>query len=140
MKAKNGFGAQLWLIDDERFFTEWKKSTPGVNINPVRRAVRGKPLFAVIVFAGAGGSNGLCNVTGDIIVQTPDGKKYGDIKDANFWQKLPPPESGQLQLGVDYLGIVIEKKDPAGKYAVKATVADKITGTVLTLATDFFVE
>ena len=141
MKAKNGFGAQIWLIDDERFFDEWNKPMPGVEVKPVKRATRGKPIFAVILFAGsAGGSNGLCNVTGDIVVRRPDGKKYGDITDANFWQKLPPPETCQLQLGVQYLGIRIETKDPSGKYTVKATVVDKITGTVLRLATDFVVD
>jgi hypothetical protein len=121
MKAKNGFGAQLWLIDDERFFDEWNKPTPGVKITPVNHATRGKPLSAVIIFAGpAVGSNGLCDVTGDIIVRRPDGEKYGDITAANLWQKLPPPKAGELQLGVESLGMKIEKKDPEGKYTVKA--------------------
>jgi len=141
MKAKNGFGAQIWLIDDEQFFTDWEKPTAGVRIKPVSHATRDKPIFAVIVFTGSvAGSNGLCNVTGDIIVRKPDGKKYGEITDSNFWQKLPPPRSGQLQLGVSYLGIAIEKKDPSGKYTAEATVVDKITGTALTLNTEFLVD
>ncbi len=141
MKTKNGFGAQLWLIDDQRFFEEWNKPTPGVEIKPVNRAARGKPLSAVIIFTGAtAGTNGLCDVTGSITVRKPDGDKYGDITGANFWRELPPPKAGELQLGVQSLGMIIEDQDPAGTYTVDATVVDNIAGTALTLTTEFVVD
>ena len=138
VKASKGFGAQLWLTDDAEFFTNWNKESAGVLIRSTETATIGKPIFSVIIFANPGAdSNGLCNVTGDIIVKKPDGSVYGDTIDANFWRNLPPPSIGQLQLAVDYLGIAIEENDPFGTYTVEAKVIDQINDITITLHKSF---
>lgn len=139
-KSCKGFGAQLWLTDKTKFFEDWNKPTPGVMLQPTRRAIRGKPFFTVIIFVNPGVlPDGNCDVTGDIIVKKPDGTVYGEIRDANFWKKLPSP-GNDLQLAVDYLGIVIEPNDPAGRYLVEAVVRDNVKGVELILSEYFTVE
>jgi len=139
VKTSQGFGAQLWLTDKAKeFFDNWNKETAGVKLKNTRKATRGIPFSTIIIFAGPGtGSNALCDVTGDIVVKKPDGTIYGETRDANFWQNLPPPAPGQLQLAVDSLCIVIEDNDPSGRYTVEATVKDRVKKTQVTLSEHF---
>ena len=138
VKASKGFGASLWLTDDADFFDNWNKESAGVLVRPAETATIGKPIFTVITFANPGAdSNGLCNVTGDIVVKKPDGSVYGDTIDANFWKNLPPPPPVQIQLAYDYLVIAIEAKDPSGTYTVEAKVIDQVNDIQLTLLKSF---
>lgn len=141
MKSSKGFGASLWLTDDAQFFDNWEKDTAGVKIEPMRQVKRDKPFFTVVIFTNPGAdSKKQCNVTGDITIRKPDGTVYGAMTNANFWVALPAPKQGELQLAVDYMATVIEKKDPPGKYSVEVIVRDNIKKAEISLSDSFVVE
>jgi len=139
MKSTNGFGALLLLTDDDQIFDNWNAKNDGIEVQSTRRVKRDKPFFTVVIFTNPGAdSKKQCSVTGDITIRKPDGTVYGALTNVNFWTALPAPKSGELQLAVDYMGIVIEKKDPPGKYRVEVIVRDKIKKVEISLS-DFFV-
>lgn len=71
MKSKDGFGAQLFLIEDEQFFNDWNRPTPP-KLAPVKKARRGTPIFTVLILAGMGtDSEGYANVTYDLVFANP---------------------------------------------------------------------
>jgi len=141
IKSSGGFGAQLWLTDDPDFYKNWNKPTPGYKLRTVNNALRGKPIFPVVIFAGPGtNEKNLCDVIVSIVVKTPDGKIYGELPNGNCWQNLPPPPEGNLQISNASMGIVIEEKDPSGRYTVEATVKDKVKNVELYLKQYFDVK
>ena len=141
MKSSKGFGASLCLTDDTQFFDDWNKESPGVKIKEMKRATRNKPFFTVVIFVNPStDSKKQCNVTGDITIRKPDGTVYGAMTNANFWVALPAPKPGELQLAVEYMGTVIEKKDPPGKYSVEVIVRDNIKKAEISLSDSFVVE
>ncbi len=122
-----GFGAQLWIVDDPDFFERWNTPSEGIGFQPVNKATRGAPVFVIVTFAGPGSDEkNLCDITLDLLIENPEGEPYGEIKEGNCWKELPPPEEGQIQLSQANMGIVIEDKDPSGRYTVKAVVHDRI--------------
>ena len=140
IKASGNFGAQLYLIDDNNFFQDWRKpETP--SITPVGLALRGQPLFTAIIFYGeARDQGGLGNVNYDVTVHRPDGSIY-DKRDAMIgYQALAPTDERQLQLGRNYLSIVIGNDDPAGTYTVEVLVRDKVSRAELPLKQTFVVK
>jgi hypothetical protein len=98
----------------------------------VENARREEPVAALILFAGCGSDKqGHCNVATDITVLDPAGKVYGESKGTEVWIGKPPPPAGGTELGVGYLMIRIEPKDPPGVYRVKAHIMDRVSGTML---------
>lgn len=141
MKSKKGFAAQLQFVDDQSFFENWNKPGLFVKVPVTEKAKIGIPIFPIILFANPGiGKNGKCNVTCDFIVKTPSGKTYGEHKNGNIWVDMPAPEENSLQLGIDYMGISIEPKDPPGEYVVEATVSDNIKKVKFKLVQRFVTE
>jgi len=140
IKMQNGFGAQLWVISNENFFEEWKKpETPKMNI--IKTAIRNKPVFAVIFFASAGvNEKGESDVTFDFLLKNPNGGVYAEQKGMEAWVNKKSAPAGQIQLAIQDVGIVIEDKDPAGKYRFEAVVHDNIKKVSLPLVYEFTVE
>ncbi len=140
IKAVGNFGAQLYLIDDPNFFVDWRKpETP--TINPIDLAVRGRPLFTAIIFYGeAKDAGGLANVNYDVTVRRPDGTIYDKRDSMIGYQSLAPADDRELQLGRNYLSIVVGADDPAGTYSVEMVVHDKVARTDLTLKQTFVVK
>jgi hypothetical protein len=138
IKAMGDFGAHLLLTDDKDYMKKWEQSTDGFYIQGVHSALRKQPIFVLITFANPGvGENGLCDITADILVKAPNGKLYGEIKDADCWQNMSAPPKGNIQLGKVSMGIVIEDKDSSGRYTVDAIVKDHNKNTELPLS-DYF--
>jgi len=137
IKAEKGFGAQLWLIDDEKFFDDWlKPETP--RIRPVKSIKRNKPIFAIVLFVNPGlNEKNYANVTCDVLIKDPNGNVYEDAKDIEVWQNKPMHAKNQVQLAVSNVGIIIEDDDPLGKYAVEAIVKDNIKNVRLPLYQEF---
>jgi hypothetical protein len=136
-----GFGAQLWIIEDQAFFKNWNKPSKGVRLPNVNRAKRGVPVFAIILFAGPGANEkNLCDVSYYLLITTPDGKKYGETLDGDCWKNLPPPAAGQIQLSSSYVGTRIEDKYPSGRYIVKAIVYDRVKDAKVELTQYFDVD
>lgn len=136
-----GFGADLWIIEDTAFFTNWNKPSEGIEFAPVNRAKRNKPVFTIITFGGPGvNEKKLCNVSYYLLVTTPDGKKYGETLDGDCWKNLPPPAPGQIQLSRQSMKINIEDTDPSGRYIVKAIVYDRVKDAKVELTQYFDVD
>ena len=141
VKSINGFGAQLWIIEDQEFFEKWNIPSDTVKINNVYKAKRGKPVFVIILFGNPGvDEKGKAQIEGSIKIKTAEGKIYGEVQNANIWRDLPAPKKNSLGLSVDYMGIVIEPTDPSGIYRVETTVHDKIKNVKLNLKTHFEVK
>jgi hypothetical protein len=64
-----------------------------------------------------------------MLITDPTGKFYGESKGEEIWVGKPAPSEGATQLGVGYMMIRIEPKDPAGRYKVKAHVTDQVSQT-----------
>lgn len=140
-KYKDGFGAQLLLIEDQTFFSTWNHPVDSIRIPTISTATKGKPLFAIILFANpAIGGNKKCNVIADMVIKDPNGKVYAKIDDCNIRQFKPGLPSNELGVGIDYMGVIIDPKDPAGTYTVEATVKDQNRNVTLDLVTKFTVK
>ncbi len=139
IKSQGNFGAQLWLIADERFFQDWRKPD-SPSIDPLETAVRGQPVFTVIVFYGPSrDEKGQSNITYDLVVRRPDGSVYNERKDLVGYQSAAPADERMLALGRSYLNINIGPDDPAGRYVVEATVHDAVAKTDVSLKKEFVV-
>ena len=140
VKATNGFGAALFLTEDENFFQEWDKpETPHLRL--ASRARRGVPLFTIVTFVDPGQRpDKTADVKFDITVKKPDGSVYGEQKDMIGSQYKTDKAAGQQQIARDYMGIQIEPEDPAGTYTVEAVVKDNVRKVELHLTHQFTVE
>ena len=75
MKSKNGFGAQLFLTESQRFFEDWNMpEMPKLQTLEKDKAHRNVPLFTAILFVDPGtDAAGSVDVTCDIFVRKPAG-------------------------------------------------------------------
>ena len=140
VKAKDGFGVQLWLIKPNDFFEKWNTpETPKMAVT--KTAKRNIPISTVILFINPGvNEKNECDVVYDMVIKRPDGGVYSDLKDVEAWCNKPPPPKNQIQLAVQNIGIDIEDKDPLGEYTVDAIVKDKIKKVELSLHQEFVAE
>ena len=140
VRSSGNFGAQLWLTADGDFFQNWRKpQTP--EIDPVRIALRGQPIYTIIIFYGeATTPAGLGNVTYDITALRPDGSIYNRRDALIGFQNLAPTDNRELQLGRNYLNVNIGPDDPAGLYTVNVTIHDNVSQVSLPLKQTFVVE
>lgn len=123
-------------------FEAWSANpADGLSIRPVDVAERGKFLTAAVLFKGcATNDSGNCNALLDITALDPSGKVYGKFEDRELWVDKPAPKAGYTQLGVSYMGLVIEPEDPSGQYKVIATVRDVVSGEQVVAEAEFRVE
>src|SRR5262249_37311027 len=72
-QSKNGFGAQLFFTEDQKFFDDWNKpETP--QLNKTNKARRNIPIYTVLVFSNPGlADSETADVSCDITVCKPDG-------------------------------------------------------------------
>lgn len=140
IKASGDFGAQLYLVGDASFFQDWRKpETP--TVTPIDLAVRGQPLYTAIIFYGeAHDTGGLANVSYDVSVIRPDGTTYDRRESMIGYQALAPTDDRELQLGRNYLSIIVGLDDPAGIYTVVVNVHDKVNRVDLPLKQTFVVK
>ncbi len=140
IKSAGNFGAQLYLIADGGFFVDWRKpETP--TIAPIDLAIRGQPLYTAIIFYGEARDNGgLANVSYDATVHRPDGSIYERRDGMVGFQGLAPTSDRELQLGRNYLTIVIGEDDPVGVYSVDVVVHDRVNRVDLPLKQTFVVK
>ena len=139
VKAVGNFGAQLYLTDDATFYQNWNKpETP--TISPVQLALRDQPIYTVIVFYGPSrDGSGLSNVSYDLTVRRPDGSIFARRDAMIGFQNLAPDER-ELQLGRNYLTVIIPEGEPAGLYTVEAVVHDNNSRSTLPLKQTFAVQ
>jgi hypothetical protein len=138
-KARDGFGAMLLLIDDKKFFEDWKKPEPP-RFKTLTNATRMVPVYTVVIFAGAGrNAEGEAQVSCDVTIRKPDGEVYGEQRGLVAAQGRQVLSPTMLQLARDRLVIRIEPHDPAGIYTVEVTVRDHVRKVDLRLKERFTV-
>ena len=135
--SQGDFGAQLWLVADTALFQEWRRpETP--TIDPQDATVRGRPLFAIVVFYGpARDARGQADVTYDLVIKRPDGSIYHESKGLTGYQAATPADGRMLTPGRGYLNVTPGPDDPLGKYGLEATVYDGIGKVSVVLKTEF---
>ena len=140
IKSRNGFGAQLWVINDEKFFEDWTKpETPHLPIT--KRAHRNKVVFVIILFINPGVDEDVqADVVMDVKITGPDGSIYGDFKDVEVWQGSDKVPANHIQLAAGHLGLKIEDTDQLGQYTIEAVVKDRIKNVSLPLRTELIAE
>ena len=140
IRAAGNFGAQLWLTANGDFNQDWRKPQEP-SIEPVEFAVRGTPIFTVVIFYGAGRTPaGLANVSYDMTIFRPDGTIYNRRDAMVGFQNLAPTDDRELQLGRNFLNITIGPDDPVGLYTVNVTVHDNVSRVDLPLKQTFVVQ
>ena len=137
IKSMNGFGAQMWIINDESFFDDWNKpETP--NLTFTETAIRNKKVYIIFLFINPGlDEASKANVVADVLIKSPDGKIYGEFTDLEIWQRIYDTPRNSIQLGVAHLGLVIEDGEQLGAYKIEAEVKDRIKNVSLKLKTEF---
>ncbi len=129
--SRKSEGLEIHLIVTAKggeLFRTWNNPTGRpFKIDPVKVAQRGPMLSAVVLFKGCKPDPaGNCDVDLDIVAYDPAGKVYGEMKGVELWKEKAAPAPGFMQLGMDYMGIVIEPKDPSGTYRISAVARDRI--------------
>lgn len=138
-KSENGFSAMLLLSDEpDDVLRSWATPGTGVPIKTADTITRGVPIVAFVLFAGCRpDENGLCNASADFTILRPDGSVYESFSDRDLWKRKPAPPHGMLRLSAEYVGVVIEPRDPLGRYQVRVSVHDLNADTTLELRRAF---
>jgi hypothetical protein len=139
-KSVRGFGAMLVLTDDpEGLLDAWSsRSNNDVSVPTTEVIERGKTIGAFVFFTGCQPDyQGLCHANVDYVILKPDGSEYAHFVDGELWRDKPPPVSGTLELGIDYIGVETDDTDPLGKWTVKALVRDQIATEILEVTHEF---
>lgn len=124
-------GVMQLLVDDiEKAFEAWDQPTAGVSLDTTSHTVLNDPIFSIVIFSGcASDDKGNCNLSADIKVLAPSGVIYSESEETNIWVNLPAPDEGVLQMGIDTLGLAIERGEELGEYVIESTVRDNIAKT-----------
>jgi hypothetical protein len=123
---------QIATLDGEGLSQRWNQPSAGVVLASASTMLRNQPIFTFIVFTGCKpDQSGSCNVTAQSHMFDPSGKPWGSSLDAPVWVGLPPPAKDILQLSSQYLGMVVEDKDPLGPYRVETVVTDNVAHITL---------
>lgn len=140
-KFIDGFGASLLLTDkDDDVIKRWDIPSLAFNVPTIDTIEKGVPITPLIFFAGCKkDAKGNCNVVASYKIWQPDGKLYGELPDMEVWRDKPAPLDKMLGLTVQYVKIIIEPKDPYGKYIVDAEVFDLNRKVKLLLQSSFTV-
>ena len=141
-KSHKEFGVMLVLSSQpEEFLEAWDKPAApdyAPQLTSADRVARGQPIVAFVFFTGCRANDaGHCVSTTEFQVLRPDGSEYASLDRSELWTDKEPPVSRAVQLGIAYIGVVIEPDDPLGEYTVKAKVCDQVAGRCLTLLQRF---
>jgi hypothetical protein len=138
-KSEGDFGVMLIFTDKpDEFFSVWETRTPGVSVSSAELVKRGSPILGVVVFTGCSPTpQGLCDATVTYTVFKPDGTVYGGPQEGELWVGKPPPTKDEIQLSMANMGVVIEPKDPLGRYMMRAEVRDRVANKTIRLEQHF---
>lgn len=139
MKSVDNLIAQLILTDKEtEIFKNWDTPSESVYFPTIDRIEKNKILTAVVVFGGcAVDTKGNCDLVMQITVYQPDGGIYSKLPVMEVWSGKPLPPNNTLGLSKDYIRIIIEPHEPAGRYKVNTKVIDRVSGNSMVLTAYF---
>jgi hypothetical protein len=125
----DGFTVSLVDTDDrDGFFRAWMAGSAALPVTG--RAVRGRPLAAVVIFEGCrAGADGNCHVTGRFTYVRPDGSVYGEI-DSELWSS-PPSRNGSALPSPGGPDLVVDPEDPMGTWTLRVRVTDAVRGATV---------
>jgi hypothetical protein len=143
--SRKSEGLEIHLIVTAKggeLFRTWNNPTgKPFKIDPVKAVQRGPMLSAVVLFKGCKPDPaGNCDVDLDIVAYDPARKVYGEMIGVELWKGKAAPAPGFMQLGMEYMGIVIEPKDPSGTYRLSAVARDRIAKSEARSNTSFEVK
>ena len=99
--------------------------------------VRGKPIFASIVFEGcARNEKESCDVLATFTATTPEGKPLGDPIFADQG-KTEMPGQAKIRMLTGKLGVVLQPIGALGTYKVKVELLDRVAKKQLVLEREF---
>lgn len=138
-KATGSFGANLLFVSDENELQKrWSTPSANVEVKTTDKVALNRAISAFVVFSGCKpDERGNCNVSMRFRVLQPDGKVYAETPAMEVWHDKPAPPGKSLELSVQYLRLLLEAKDPLGKYIISSQVRDDNTGSVLQLQAPF---
>jgi len=138
-QSKDGFSAMLLLSDQpDDVLKSWEIAEASVPVRTADTITRGVPIVAFVFFSGCRpDEDGMCNASADFTILRPDGSEYENFNDRDLWKQKPAPPAGMLRLSAEYVGVVIEPRDPLGEYEILVTVHDLNAGTTLELRQAF---
>ena len=135
MTIKDGFGAQFWLTDSDRFFLNWVK-TDTRNLTPLLAVRRGIPINLAIFIVDPGVKKTLrpdgtiklqSDITYDFMVFRPDGSAYPAAGGRDITGLTGRPSSQHMvTLLYGKPSWTFDQIDDPGEYTVQVVVHDKI--------------
>ncbi|MBZ0113594.1 MAG: hypothetical protein K8J08_14110 [Thermoanaerobaculia bacterium] len=139
------FGAMLLFTrHHEALLEAWNhESSPEYQpeIRTTSSVARNEALTAVLLFMGCQpDEEGHCNADVSFVILDPAGDEYGRLPPAELWVDKPAPPEPAVQLGVNYLQIVIEDGELLGGYEIQATLCDRNADVCLDLSDTFDVK
>jgi len=136
MKAKDGFGAQLVLTDDENIYAEWAKpETP--HFRTAVSVSKGKQIIPCIIFCGAKqDQNGDINVECQLTITKPDGSVAQSIPNVVCAKGKAYGPPNNLLLSETEIRWSADPEDPTGTWKFDALVKDNNSNTELQLTTN----
>lgn len=129
---------RFWLSltkDEAKLRADWEQSAASPRIETITEARAGDQLSTVIVFDGCQeNALGNCDLIAQFAMQTPDGKRV-EAGSGHLWSSKPL--IGRLMLGAASATLPVGGSWPAGRYAVLATVTDRVASRSLGIQVAF---
>jgi len=143
MTVREGFGAQFWITDSDRFFLNWVRSDTK-NLTPISFIRRNVPLFIAIFIVDPGVKKTVIaegkpklssDVTYDFEILRPDGTPYpgGGGLNITGWRGRPPAEHLVTLLYDNHVTLNFDLVDPVGEYTIRVLVHDNVKNVTVPL-------
>ena len=138
-KNQNGFTVSMMIIGNfEDVINQQKEGKMAIKFKSRTKIRKGDGADVVFDISGCSpNKNGFCEVFADIIAFDSNKKIYFEVKDFPLSVGSIKPKKNMFFLSETSLKFTAEKKDPIGKYLIKAKVKDKISGKKNDLSINF---
>lgn len=102
-----------------------------IHITPVKQVVPDQTFYVAVIVTGYGVDNkGSTDLTGDFVLQNPDGTLMFDEKNIFAHKKVMTHTEGFIMMDPS-IDLTLEKKDQRGVYIFRATVKDSILNKII---------
>ena len=130
--ADGAFKAMLFATEDSRGFQRAWEAPSHPPVPTVGSVRRGKPVYAMVVFAGCtAGNEGKCDVEAEFTLLDPKGRPFHKPQTAVLWSEPPPADN--VHLSPAAVEINVDSGASLGTYTLRALVTDKVAQKTLTV-------
>ncbi len=126
----------------QEYIKEWISSSfkSAVHIIPAKQVVPDQTFYVAVIVTGYGmNDNKMTDLTGDFVLQNPDGSLMFDEKNIFAHKKSMTHPEGFIMMDPS-LDLTLEKKDQRGVYVFRATVKDKVLNKMVSGEYSFTLE